>query len=98
MQLCVSPDYAIVFKSLYSAFLDALTNAYSTLFPDGPFHPEAKWAKIVSERHAERLFGLLEKTKGNVNFGGKHQRVEDGIQIQPTVVLDVKLDDVLMQE
>ncbi|KAI0089847.1 aldehyde dehydrogenase [Irpex rosettiformis] len=97
-QLCVSPDYSIVLRSVFPSFLEALTRANDVLFPDGPFHPDAKWAKIVNERHADRLFNLLKGTKGKVYFGGKHQKLEDGVQIEPTVVVDVGLDDPLMEE
>ncbi|KAI0706188.1 Aldehyde/histidinol dehydrogenase [Cytidiella melzeri] len=97
-QLCVSPDYVIVLRSVCPAFLEGLQRTYAVLFPEGPFHPNAKYGKIVSERHAKRLLDMLQATKGKIFMGGKHEQLEDGVRIEPTIITDVKLDDALMQE
>ncbi|KAI0704847.1 Aldehyde/histidinol dehydrogenase [Cytidiella melzeri] len=97
-QLCVSPDYTVVLRSVYADFLEALQRTYKSFWPSGAFAPNTKWGKIVSERHAERLLKLIEATKGKILIGGKHEQLEDGVRIEPTIVTEVRLDDVLMGE
>jgi hypothetical protein len=41
---------------------------------------------------------MLQATKGKVYIGGNHERLKDGVRIEPTFILDVGLDDALMQE
>ncbi|KAI0344221.1 aldehyde dehydrogenase [Trametopsis cervina] len=97
-QLCVSPDYTLVLRSVYPALLESLTRAYAAFFPEGFWHPSAKWPKAVNARHADRLLGLLRDTKGQVVLGGNHELSEEGTRIELTIVGDVKPDDVLMQD
>ncbi|CAH8645956.1 unnamed protein product [Heterobilharzia americana] len=53
-------------------------------------------ARIVNERHFQRLKTLLEQTKGNIAIGGKSDMSDK--YIAPTVVFDVEADDALMQD
>ena len=46
--------------------------------------------------HFSRISDLLEKTKGEVVFGGEKDR--DARYIQPTVLVNVTTDDVLLQD
>lgn len=97
-QLCVIPDYVLVPRSIYPAFLQSLKKAHDLFWPEGPFHPSAQWGKIVNERHADRLIGLMQKTKGQLLFGGAIERDNGITRISPTVYFDVPLDDALMEE
>lgn len=97
-QLCVIPDYVLVPRAIYAAFLDSLKKAYELFWPEGPFHPTAQWGKVISERHADRLINLMEKTKGQLLVGGAVIRKDGITQIAPTVYFDVPLDDALMEE
>jgi aldehyde dehydrogenase (NAD+) len=95
----VSPDYTLVLRSVYDEFLEAIQRVYKSFWPNGALAPDTKWGKIVSERHAQRLLNMLNKTQGKIFLGGKHERIEDGgVRIEPTIVKDVGLDDVLMSE
>ena len=97
-QLCIVPDYVLVPRSIYSAFLQSLKRAHDIFWPQGPFHPSAQWGKIINERHADRLTNLMTKTKGQLLLGGFVERGEGGTRISPTVYFDVPLNDALMEE
>ena len=94
----MSPDYTVVVRSVYPQFLEALKRAYSSFWPNGALAPDTQWGKIINEQHAQRLLKLLDATKGQVFIGGKHEKLEDGTRIEPTIVIEVDLDDPLMVE
>ncbi|PSR73048.1 hypothetical protein PHLCEN_2v11089, partial [Hermanssonia centrifuga] len=95
-QLCVSPDYVLIPRSIATPFKDAVKKAYEGFFPSDPLHPESNWSKIVNVAHFNRLEKLLARTKGEIILGGK---VDENLRrIAPTVVTNVKLDDPLMEE
>jgi aldehyde dehydrogenase (NAD+) len=54
-------------------------------------------ARIINKSHFARLNGLLQKTKGTMFHGGKDID-ENELFIEPTVVTDIKLDDVLLED
>lgn len=95
MQLCVSPDYVLVSRSVSRAFQDALKKAYSTFFPIDPLHPDSKWSRIVNEANFKRVTDLIEESRGDIVIGGKWDK---NLRIAPTIVTGVKLDDPLMEE
>ena len=51
---------------------------------------------MVSQRHYDRLAGMLKETKGTVSIGGK--TIDEGRYIEPTVLTNVKLDDPVMKD
>ena len=53
--------------------------------------------RIVNERNFDRIKGMLDKTKGNIVFGGqKFDRKDKFIEL--TIVTDVTRNDSVMQE
>ncbi|KAI0815217.1 aldehyde dehydrogenase [Irpex lacteus] len=96
-QLCVSPDYALVLRSIYPQFLEALKGVYKSFWPNGALAADTKWGKIVNDQHATRLLNLLNSTKGQVLLGGNHEKLENGARIEPTIITEVGLDDPLME-
>lgn len=66
-----------------------------SFYPEGPKKSES-FSRIVSSAHAERIKRLLDETKGTVVFGGDTDVSQR--YIAPTVVRDVRPDDVLMGE
>ncbi|EKM49616.1 uncharacterized protein PHACADRAFT_179029 [Phanerochaete carnosa HHB-10118-sp] len=95
-QLCVAPDYVLVPRSVALPFYESLKKAHATFFPLDPLHPESKLTKIVNEHHYRRIEQLIKDTKGNVILGG--QSDPGTLRIATTVVADVKLDDILMDD
>ena len=97
-QLCVSPDYTLVVRSVYPEFLEALKRVYKSFWPNGALAPDTQWGRIINDQHAVRLLRLLSSTKGKIFIGGDHEKLGDGTRIEPTIVTEVALDDPLMEE
>lgn len=91
----MSPDYALVSRSVSRAFQDALKKAHASFFPIDPLHPDSKWSRIVNEAHFKRITDLIEGSRGEIIIGGKWDK---NLRIAPTVIAGVKLDDPLMEE
>lgn len=53
------------------------------------------YCQIINERHYKRVVKILDATKGQVVVGGGKN--DSTRRIEPTVVIDVKLDDALME-
>jgi aldehyde dehydrogenase (NAD+) len=95
-QTCVSPDYVLVDRQVEEQFIAAAARAVEDFY--GP-HPQSSpdYARIVSERHWDRLDGLLASVRpGQVVTGGGGDR---GARfLAPTVLRDVGWDDPVMGE
>ncbi len=95
-QTCVAPDHVLVEESIEREFLDALANAITSFYgPDPSQSPD--YARIVNERHYDRLMGLLDESGYETTVvGGSGQR--DAKYIAPTVLAGVKPDAAVMSE
>lgn len=62
--------------------------------PKGPLDDKSELANIIHSRSQARLLALIAGTKGTIVMGGKSECK----RIEPTVIKDVKIDDILMQE
>ncbi|MEO8486118.1 MAG: coniferyl aldehyde dehydrogenase [Betaproteobacteria bacterium] len=60
-QTCIAPDYALVPSARVDAFVDAMGEALTALYPD-PMRG-ADYTSIVDERHYARLVGLIEEAR-----------------------------------
>ncbi len=69
--------------------------SYASFYPDGPESSESL-SRIVSQKHAARIKGLLDATKGTIILGGQVD-VEKRF-VAPTIVNNVPADDSLMSE
>ncbi|ABR31665.1 aldehyde dehydrogenase [Thermosipho melanesiensis] len=85
-QTCISPDYLLIEKKIKDEFI-YLLKIYMDKF-------KKDMANIVNHRHIERLQGLLSSTSGEVIYGGG----VNGLRFEPTIVDNVKIEDVLMCE
>ncbi|KAH9851146.1 aldehyde dehydrogenase [Lenzites betulinus] len=96
-QLCVAPDYVLVSSARVEAFLQSLKKASNVFWPagDSPLTGTAPLSNIIHERHVTRLLDLLKRSKGKVVFGGQ---VHEGKRLAPTVLKEVREDDVLMED
>jgi len=92
-QTCVAPDYALVEREVYDAFLDKLSARLSAFYPDGA-QASPDFARIINDGHFERLSKLMES--GRVRHGGETDASERFIA--PTILEDVSLDSPIMQE
>ena len=94
-QVCVAPDYALVDRSVASAFEAALKRAIARFYGGDP-RASADYARIVNTAHFDRIAALTDASRGCVIEGGGRKR--DERYIAPTIVADVAPDDALMRE
>jgi len=92
-QTCIAPDYVLVHEQVRQAFLDELTTAMTDFYGPDP-HASPDYGRIVSDRHVERLVGLL--AGGTAIVGGTVDPADR--YIAPTVLVDVDPGSPLMQE
>ncbi len=94
-QTCVAPDYVLVSESRRDELVDAMRGAFAE-FSGGDTRGTSDYARIVSERHARRLQGLLTDHGGTVAVGGTAE--PEARYIEPTVIVDPDLSSPLMTE
>ncbi|MFE5398928.1 aldehyde dehydrogenase family protein [Streptomyces sp. NPDC056568] len=92
-QTCVAPDYVLTDPETAAALEPALVRAVEALYGADPAG-SAEYARIVNERHFDRLAGLLDS--GRVVVGGDSERARK--YIAPTVLADVAPDAPVMRE
>ena len=90
-QTCVAPDYVLVHKNVREEFVELLKVAIEEQ-NGGDALNNPNYGCIVNEKHYQRLLGLMDPDK--VVYGGR----SEGRKIEPTVMVDVTLDDAVMQE
>ena len=95
-QLCVSPDYVLVPRSISNAFQAALKKVYATLFPVDPLHEDSNWGRIVNKPNFGRVKNLIAQTRGEIIVGGGSDPAT--LRVALTIVAGVALDDLLMEE
>ncbi|TFK50470.1 aldehyde dehydrogenase [Heliocybe sulcata] len=94
-QLCVTPDYVLVPRHKKAELIAGFEKANKAFWPDGALAPTSHIGKIVNPGHHTRLTSMLKNTKGKIVIGGQ---IEGDKRIAPTIVDDVPLDDVLMED
>ncbi|XP_055271335.1 aldehyde dehydrogenase family 3 member B2 isoform X1 [Moschus berezovskii] len=92
-QTCVAPDYVLCSPKMQARLVPALQSAITRFYGDDP-QSSPDLGRIVSEKHFQRLRGLL--SCGRVVIGG--QSDESDLYIAPTVLVDVQETDPVMQE
>ncbi|XP_033102205.1 aldehyde dehydrogenase family 3 member A2-like isoform X2 [Anneissia japonica] len=92
-QTCIAPDYILVHRDVQDKLVSAIKDAVKEFYGENP--KESKdYGRIVNDRHFKRLVKLLES--GTVEMGGETDETEK--YIAPTMLVDVKPDDPVMQE
>jgi len=92
-QTCVAPDYLLVPKGSQQRIVEKISAHLDTFFGRTP-STSPEYSRIVSERHYDRLHGML--GQGTVVVGGQGNRAEK--YLAPTLLTEPKLDSPLMQE
>src|SRR5215470_7497069 len=92
-QTCTAPDYVLVFKDVARPFLEHLKETIVRFYGEDP-QKSADYGRIVSDRHFDRLVGLL--ASGTIYHGGQHDRADHFIA--PTVLVNVSPDSPVMHE
>ena len=95
-QTCVAPDYVLVEEKIEDQFLTALTDAVTTFYGDDP-QQSTDYARIVNERHHDRLMKLLNDGGYEATvFGGTGDRKTR--YVAPTALTGVKADAAVMAD
>ncbi|MFM2138665.1 MAG: hypothetical protein RJA57_972 [Bacteroidota bacterium] len=92
-QMCVSPDYLLIHRSVKERFMPLLIESIRSMYTDQPEQAYG-YNKIIHERHFDRLVGFL--SQGRVVYGGTHDRTR--LFIAPTILEDVPLDAPVMND
>jgi aldehyde dehydrogenase (NAD+) len=92
-QTCIAPDYVLAHRSVHDELVRRIGEAIRQFYGDDPQRSE-DYARIVNERHFDRLRGLIAEDK--VEIGGQHDRADK--YIAPTVLTGVTMDDAIMSE
>ncbi len=95
-QTCVAPDHVLVEESVEQELLDALAHAITDFYGDDP-STSPDYARIVNERHHDRLMALLDSGGYDSTVtGGRGDRSTK--YIAPTVLAGVKPDAAVMAD
>lgn len=97
-QTCIAPDYLLVDEAIADRYVAALSDAVARFYGDAPQTSDSL-ARIVNERHFDRLKGLLDDAiaKGaTVVQGGSTDRAQ--CYVEPTILTDVTEEMAIMQE
>jgi aldehyde dehydrogenase (NAD+) len=92
-QTCVAVDYVLAHESIREELVKRIAECIREFYGDDP-RQSPDLARIVNERHFDRLTRLIDQDK--VAVGGDTDR--DERYIAPTVMTDVTLDDPVMSE
>lgn len=93
-QICIAVDHVLCPKSKLNEFVKALKHTLQQFYGDNPQNSK-DYARIVNDRHVERISGLLNnRTSGEIAIGGEIDNSDR--YIAPTVVVNVKPDDVTL--
>lgn len=92
-QTCVAPDYLIVHREIKKIFIPKLIEAIKKFYGDDPAQSQ-DYCRIVSNKHMERLIGLMDREK--IIYGGAYD-LED-LYIGPMVMDNVTWDDPVMAD
>lgn len=91
-QICVSTDFCVVHDSIYDEFLDTLLKTVKEVYDVDV----ENYTKLVNHAAWDRVMKIIRDTKGDVVIGGDGVREERFIE--PTIIKNVKFDDISMQE
>lgn len=94
-QTCVAPDYVLVHERVETAFVDALRTVLHGFYGDDP-RQSPDYARIVNDRHFDRIAGLLSSTGATVATGGETEHATR--YVAPTVLTDVPVGDPVMDD
>ena len=92
-QTCTAPDYIVVHKDKKDELIEALKKQIKAFYGDN-IQSNPDFGRIISERHVERLQGLL--TEGTIVFGGETDKTDH--YVSPTIIDGITWDSKIMQE
>ncbi len=98
-QTCIAPDHIYVQNDIKDQFVNAISRALSEWYGEGLQAQQSQLARIINQRHTDRVVGLLENAKAlgaKVAYGGAVDR-EDRF-VSPTLLTDIPDNADIMSE
>lgn len=92
-QTCIAPDYLLVHSKVKPQLVQAMQAKIKEFYGDDP-EKSPDYCRIISQRHFERLTGLLQQ--GQILAGG--QTDVESRYIAPTLIDQVSWNDPVMQD
>jgi len=92
-QTCIAPDYILVHESVRDKLLEELKGCIQKFYSDDPYSSYS-YGKIINGSRFKKLVSYL--TKENIFCGGKND--EALLYIEPTILINISLDDDVMKE
>jgi len=92
-QTCVAPDYILADRAIKEELTEALKKYIVEFFGESP-EKSPDYARIINEKHYERLCSLLRY--GKIIFGGKTNK--ETLYISPTLMDEIDSESPLMQD
>lgn len=92
-QTCIAPDYVIVHKHIKSELLISLKKSIKEIYGNSVIESD-DYGRIINKNNFNRLKNLLKNE--NIVHGGTLN--EDRLYIEPTIILDSKLNSDIMKE
>ncbi len=95
-QTCIAPDYVLVHGAVEGELVDGIERAVRGFYGDDP-RTSPDYARIVDDRHFDRLTGMLaQEPSDRIVIGGDSERSER--YLAPTVVRGVGTESPLMAD
>ena len=92
-QTCIAPDYILIDKKVKSKFIDAVKKELIGAYGED-INNSSDFARIINEKHFERLSGLLKDQE--ILVGGTKESSKN--YIAPTLLDEPNLESEVMQE
>ncbi len=98
-QTCIAPDHILVHNSVKDEFIKALSQAMNQWYGEGDTAKSSQLARIINERHTQRVIGLLDdaKAKGSRILCGGAVDAQQRF-VSPTLLTDIPADAKIMEE
>jgi betaine-aldehyde dehydrogenase len=100
-EVCSAGSRILVEKSIYSKFVEAMTQKAKRIKLGPPLERETKMGPLVSKEQYDRVSSYLEigKKEAKVAIGGGHpKQFGKGYYVEPTIFYDVKNSDRIARE
>ncbi|KAK7060422.1 hypothetical protein VNI00_001187 [Paramarasmius palmivorus] len=108
-QTCVSGARIIVQDKIYGAFMERFLSKSKSIRSrmGDPLNPKSSMGTVISQKHLNRIEGMIERSRGRVLVGGQQMLGNselDGFDFSlgsffpPTIVTEVEVEDLLWQE
>lgn len=94
-QVCISQNYTLVDKEMFSSFVDELRAALNEFYPNGARN-SSDYSRIVNERQFRKLKKMLDETGGKILLGGTMDEADRFIE--PTVIQVNDMNDSLLAD